>query len=253
MVLERIDSTQATTDVYCCPHARVVECKIMAILDEIKDGRTDLVFEYLREGHAANSADKDGTSLVQWCAYYGDVSGIKFLLASGATLDALGDNLGLNGACFHGHWRLCKFLIERGADVNLPSADTAETPLHSSLCKTQRLPYNLVLKVLLRHGANPNCVTNKDVETGAFMRDCRTKGETPLHRAAAFGDEEAIQLLLDAGAAIDARDMNGDSPLCWASWYLRPTPILRKLCYGGLRIHPDHQSMETYLLGKPCD
>ena len=32
------------------------------------------------------------------------------------------------------------------------------------------------------------------------MRDCRTKGETPLHRAAAFGGEETIDLLLAAGA-----------------------------------------------------
>ena len=58
------------------------------------------------------------------------------------------------------------------------------------------------------------------------MRDCRTKAETPLHRAAAFGTEETIQLLLDAGARVDAKDMNGDSPLTWASWHLRPDSIL---------------------------
>jgi uncharacterized protein len=223
----------------------------MSRLDEIVDGRTDAVFEYLAEGNSANSADKDGVSLVQWCAYYGDVSAIKFLLANGATLASLGDDLGLTGACFHGHWRLCKFLIERGADVNRPLADTGETPLHSALCTTNRLKYNLVLKVLLAYGTNPNCATKNDVETGGFMRDCRTKGETPLHRAAAFGDEEAIQLLLDAGAVIDAKDMNGESPLSWASWYLRPAPILRKLCYGDHRIHPQYTGMEANLLGKP--
>jgi hypothetical protein len=84
------------------------------------------------------------------------------------------------------------------------------------------------------------------------MRDARTKGETPLHRAAAFGDEESIQLLLDAGAAIDAKDMSGDSPLSWASWHLRPIPILRKLLYGNFRIHPDYgKGMAANLLGKP--
>jgi uncharacterized protein len=83
------------------------------------------------------------------------------------------------------------------------------------------------------------------------MRDCRTKGETPLHRAAAFGDEEAIQLLLDAGRAIDAKDMNGETPLSWASWYVRPAPILRKRCYGNFRIHPRYTSMDINLLGKP--
>ncbi len=223
----------------------------MAIFDEILDGRTDLVFEYLAEGGSANSVDNAGVSLIQWCAYYGDVSAIKFLVAQGATLESLGEDLGLIGACFHGHWRLCKFLIERGADVNRPMADTGETPLHSALCKTNRLPYNLVMKVLLAAGANVNCATKHNVETGGFMRDCRTKGETPLHRAAAFGDEEAIQMLLNAGAVIDAKDMNGETPLSWASWYLRPASILRKLCYGSHRVHSHYASMEANLLGKP--
>ena len=164
------------------------------MFDEIVDGRTDLVFDYLAEGNAANATDRDGVSLIQWCAYYGDVSAIRFLLANGASLESLGDDRGLIGACFHGHWRLCKFLVERGADVNHQMRDTGETPLHSALCTTRRLTHNLVLRVLLAHGANPNCVTKESVETGGFMRDCRTKGETPLHRAAAFGDEEAIQL-----------------------------------------------------------
>jgi len=223
----------------------------MSIPEEIRDGRTDLIFEYLADSHSANSTDEDGVSLLQWCAYYGDVSAMKFLLKQGASLESLGDNLGLTGAVFHGHWRLCQFLIERGANANHPEADTGETPLHSALCKTDRVKYNLVLKVLLSHGANPDCVTKNNIETGGFMRDCRTKGETPLHRAAAFGDEEAIQMLLDAGAKIDAKDMNGETPLSWASWYLRPAPILRKLLYGNHRIHPHYTSMASNLLGKP--
>ena len=223
-----------------------------AMLGEIVDGRTDLVFEYLAKGHAATSADPDGVSLIQWCAYYGDVSAIKHLLAKGAAVESLGDNLGLDGACFHGHWRLCKFLIERGADVNRPLDDTGETPLHAALCTTNRLGHNLVMKVLLASGANPNAATKPGAETGGFMRDVRTKGETPLHRAAAFGDEEAIQLLLDAGAVIDAKDANGDSPLTWASWHVRPVPILRKLCYGNFRIRPNYGGgMEANLRGKP--
>jgi ankyrin repeat protein len=219
---------------------------------QIADGRTDLVFEYMAQGVSANAADRAGVSLIQWCAYYGDVSAMKFLLANGAAIESLGDNLDLNGACFHGHWRLCKFLIERGANVNHPLPDTGETPLHAALCTTNRLAHDLVLRVLLAHGANPNCATKLGVETGGFMRDVRTKGETPLHRAAAFGNEETIQLLLDAGAVIDAKDMHGDSPLTWASWHVRPVAILRKLCYGSFRISPDYGGgMAANLLGKP--
>ncbi|MGC1449710.1 MAG: ankyrin repeat domain-containing protein [Candidatus Sulfotelmatobacter sp.] len=220
------------------------------MIDRIADGRTDLVFDYIAAGHPAISKDKDGTSLINWCAYYGDVSAIKFLLANGETLPSLGDNLGLDAAAFHGDWRLCEFLIENGADANLPQTDTGETPLHAAL-SSPRSAQHLVARVLLASGADPNRSTRPSVETGAFMRDCRTKGETPLHRAAAFCSEETIQLLLDAGATVDAKDMNGDTPLSWASWYRRPDSILRKLCYGPFSIHPQRQTMDAYLLGKP--
>ena len=221
------------------------------ILSRIAAGRTDLVIDYIASGHAANTVDAEGVPLIRLCAYYGDVSAIQYLLDHGEKLASLGENLDLNGAAFHGHWRLCEFLIEHGADVNRPLPDTGESPLHAALCTNQRVAHDLVLKVLLAHGANPNCATRPGVETGGFMRDCRTKGETPLHRAAAFGTEETIQMLLDAGAVIDAKDMHGDSPLSWASWYLRPDPILRKLCYGRYHIRPDRRSMAEYLLGHP--
>ena len=60
------------------------------MLDRIADGRTDLVFDYLAAGHAADSVDDRGVSLIKWCAYYGDVSAIRFLLTRGASLDRPG-------------------------------------------------------------------------------------------------------------------------------------------------------------------
>ncbi|MGH9446261.1 MAG: ankyrin repeat domain-containing protein [Terriglobia bacterium] len=214
------------------------------MLHKIADGRTDLVFDYVAAGNPA-SATVNGASLMQWCAYYGDVSAIKFLLAKGESLAALGENLDLNGACFHGHWRLCQFLIEQGADVNRALADTGETPLHAALCKTNRVRYTPIVRVLLASGADPNRATLPSAETGGFMRDCRTKGETPLHRAAAFGNEGDIGLLLAAGARIDTKDANGDTPLAWASWYLRPGAVLHLLCYGDFHIHPERQKITT--------
>jgi ankyrin repeat protein len=221
------------------------------LLDLITDGRTDLVFDFLSAGNRATSVDSGGTPLLKLCAYYGDVSAMRFLLANGESLQSLGDNLDLNGAAFHGHWRLCEFLIEQGAEVNKPLPDTGETPLHAALCTPCRLAHDLVLRVLLGHGADPNRVTNSGVETGGFMRDCRTRAETPLHRAAAFGTEDTIQLLLDARANISAKDMNGDSPLTWASWYARPDSVLRLLCYGAFSVRPKRRSMAACLLGEP--
>ena len=221
------------------------------LLERIANGRTDLVFDYLAAGNAATSTDAKGVSLMQHCAYYGDVSAIRHLLVNGASLGALGDDLGLNGACFHGIWRLAQFLLEQGTDPNRADPDTGETPLHAALCTAERIAYNRVMRVLLAHGADPNRAAKDGVETSGFMRDVRTCGETPLHRAAAFGDEEAIRLLLDAGAKIDAKDAHGDSPLSWASWHLRPTSILLLLCYGPYRVNPQRTSMREYLQGDP--
>ena len=198
---------------------------------------------------------------MRWCARYGDVSAIRFLMAQGEALESLGDNLGLSNAAFHGHWPLCQFLIEHGAEVSHVEPSTSETPLHAATSKANRPGYTLVVRVLLGNGADPNAAAHVAAETSAFMRDARTKGETPLHRAAAFGTEECIQLLLDAGGRRDAKDMNGDSPLSWASWHLRPDSILRRLCYADFSIHPSRQSasdhghgwgaLEVDLLGMP--
>jgi len=212
------------------------------MLKKIADGRTDLVMDYVAEGHPATATDQHGTKLIQWCAYHGDVTAIRFLLQNGESLASLGTNYDLNGAAFHGHWQLCQFLIDNGADVNHRIPDTAETALHAALCKANRPIYDHVVEVLVAGGADPNLPTLPNADTGSFMRDCRTKAETPLHRAAAFGTERAIGILLNAGADRNAKDMNGDSPLSWASWHLRPATILRTLCYENFSIHHDNAS-----------
>jgi hypothetical protein len=220
------------------------------MLDRIAAGRTDLVFEWTGQGGAFD-AEVDGAHLMQWCAYYGDVSGLRHLMARGGRLERLGADLGLNAAAFHGHWRLCEFLLEHGADANHAEPGTEEVPLHAALCKHESLAHERVVAVLLKFGADPNRKTVPGAETGGFMRDARTRGETPLHRAASFGTAKAIQLLLDAGAQIDAKDCVGDSPLSWGSWSLRHDDILRLLCYGPYRIRPDRAGMAANLLGGP--
>ena len=210
------------------------------MLQTIIDGRTDLVFDYLEQGHPATATDSHGTSLLRWCAYYGDVSAMKHLISKGAQLTELGPNFDLNGAAFHGHWRLCQFLLEQGANANMPLPDTGETPLHACLCAANNPVSTFIVELLLSHDADPNAQTLPHKATGGFMRDVYTRGETPLHRAAAFGNDKTIKLLLDAGADKTIKDKNGDSPLSWASWHLRPGKILALLAYDEHRIHPLH-------------
>lgn len=230
------------------------------MIAKIVDGRTDLVFDWVAEGGDPEAADERGTPLIRWCAYYGDVSAIRFLVSQGVALTELGANFDLNGAAFHGHWRLCQYLIEQGADPNVPLAETGETPLHAA-APLPGAAGPLVIAVLLAAGADPARATIPERETGSFMRDTRTKGETPLHRAAAFAGVETIERLIEAGASREARDAAGDTPLSWASWHRRPSATLRLLCFPPHALHPasdwpgDHgageSGMQRHLLGKP--
>lgn len=217
----------------------------------IAAGRTDLVHDWLNAGGAFNSGI-EGASALHWCAYFGDVTAVKTLMSRGVALNSLGKNLGLNGAALHGHWQLCEFLIENGASANAALPTTGETPLHHALCNDDRITWDPVVKVLLKAGANPNAKTKRGMETGTFMRDARTRGETPLHRAAACGTAATIQLLLDAGADKTLLDAHGDSALSWASWHRRPVAILRLLCFGDHRIHPAYgDGLRANRIGSP--
>jgi len=220
------------------------------MLDRIAAGRTDLTFEWLEQG-GDYAATHRGESLIGWCAYFGDVSAIRHLKERGASLASLGQDLGLNGAAFHGHWRLCQYLIEEGADPRNALVETGETALHAALCKFESVAHERVVEVLLSCGADPKAVTRPGAETGCFMRDVRTRGETPLHRAAAYGTRGSIELLLAAGAAIDARDANGDSPLSWASGALRDASVLHLLCFGPYSVDPNRRTMAENLIGEP--
>lgn len=220
------------------------------LLKRIANGRTDLILDRLADGGSPD-AQVDGASLLQWAAYYGDVTMLRVLMERGLALSELGDDLGLNAAAFHGHWRLCQFLLEQGAPAHHADPDTGETALHSALCHDDRTGRDRVLEVLLEAGADVRAATRPGQPTGAFMRDARTRGETALHRAALVGTPETLQLLLDAGASVEARDAHGDTPLAWASWARRPAAVLRLLCYGEHKVRADYPGMAAHLSGQP--
>lgn len=217
----------------------------------VATGRTDLIVDILTTHGSGPWPEVEGASLLQWAAYYGDVTALKALLGAGAVLADLGQDRGLNAAAFHGHWQLCEFLVEAGASARYADSVTRETPLHSALTNDDRMKYDLVVKVLLRAGADANAPTVPGAATGCFMRDSRTRGEGPLHRAAAFGTPATIQLLLGAGARPEQTDAHGDTPLAWASWYRRPVEVLRLLLHGEHRIHPAHRPLRENLMGSP--
>lgn len=220
------------------------------ILERIAAGRTDLVLELPLANVLTASEDSSGASPLSWCAYYGDVSALRRLLDLGVPETALGENLGLIGAAFHGHWRLVQYVIERGADPRSVDPNTGETPMHAALSRAGDAAQHQVVRILLNAGADPAAATLDGRETGTFMRDARTRGETPLHRAAVFAGGDTLDALLATGMPHDVVDARGETPLAWASWALRPDAILSRLCFGSHHIRPERRSMTENLVGQ---
>lgn len=94
-----------------------------------------------------------------------------------------------------------KILLEAGADVNVRSRDTGDTPLTSSLYG--QVDASEMVNLLLSSGANPN-IGNEF-------------GRTPL-MLATFGQPVAVlDTLLKAGAAVNAQSKDGDTALMIAA------------------------------------
>lgn len=125
------------------------------------------------------------------------------------------------GAANQGEIIMLNRLLEKGADPNLPSLLTGETPLHAAAAKGFAKGTYECMKALLEAGADPNVKAKSGIPTPTYYRDITVVGETPLHLAAAYGSTEMIQLLLDYKADPSIKDDRGDSPLTWFSRHQR--------------------------------
>lgn len=215
------------------------------IISFISRGRTDFIFQLFEKSNWKDLLNEGQVKPLQWLVFYNDTTALKAVLNAGGDLSSINVNDELGNAAFFGHWKVCDFLIKQGADVKYHVDKTKETPLHNALAKAGRPYYFYVTKLLIEHGADVNAKTIAGLETGAFMRDVRTKGETPLHRAAAYSDIRTIQFLLDNGADKEAKDAHGDTPLSWASQHLRPGSVLSLLAFGDHFISEKHKEINT--------
>jgi uncharacterized protein len=102
-------------------------------------------------------------------------------------------SLGL--ACFFGHSSIVKWLIEKGADVNIASNNQLKVaPIHSACAISD---YDTV-EILIKAGADVNAR--------------QIQGITPLHEAAHNGQTRLAALLIKHGADTNAKMDNGHTP-----------------------------------------
>ena len=187
-------------------------------------GDLESVQRLLSAGADVNSKDENGIGTL--LSFTPEVT--KLLLESGANPNSQTNEDGapvLAGVAYMNHVDCVGLLLEAGADPNASHSRTGETALHSCLSKPD-IDHEPMVRLLIEYGADPNQTTVPGKPTAAFWRDVRTRGESPLHRAAAYAGEPTLRALIAAGGDRRLRDANGDSPQSWASWHWRPKSLV---------------------------
>ncbi|THZ10058.1 Palmitoyltransferase akr1, ankyrin repeat-containing protein akr1 [Aureobasidium pullulans] len=137
-------------------------------------------------------------------ARLGELRSIQKLFDSGKASATSADPQGitaLHWAAINGHYALCHYLLEAGANVNAKGGDAEATPV---LWASKRCHLDVV-NLLLQHGADP------------LLTD--DQGYNLLHSATLDGNVfQLILLLHQADVPVDIADSQGHTSLMWAAY-----------------------------------
>ena len=185
-------------------------------------------------GADINYTDQWGNFAMFTAAWEGNIAALDLFHKLGAKTTFEDANL-LCNAAYNGKGKSVKWFLDKGEDANFSFAETGENALHYTISKTSEMhEREEIVRILIAAGIDVHKTTHPGVSTLCFMRDAYLKGETPLHRSAAYGSIAIIKMLIDAGADPRAKDANGDTPISWGSWHLRDDDVLQLLLYDGV-------------------
>ncbi len=204
------------------------------LLSAVSNGDLTTVEKLVSQGADINYSDPWGNFAMFTAAWEENIEAMNLFFGLGAKITFDSANLLCNSA-YNGKVNSVKWLLSKGEDVHFSFTDTGENALHYTLSKTSEMESRTeIVKILIAAGIDVNKKTLAGKSTLCFMRAAYLKGETPLHRAAAYGNATIINMLLDAGADPSMKDANGDTPISWGSWHLRDSEVLRLLMYDGV-------------------
>ncbi|XP_012279856.1 palmitoyltransferase Hip14 isoform X1 [Orussus abietinus] len=207
------------------------DCSSFDIVRATQYGALDRVTELVEAGADVNQPDSETVTLLHWAAINNRREIVKYLIAKGAVVDAIGGELASTplhwatrqghlstvvilmraGAdptlrdsegfsCIHlaaqfGHTAIVAYLVAKGVNPNMPDR-SAMTPLMWSAYKVNSLdPTRLLLTLGASHSLTDNL-----------------HGNTALHWAIIAKNHTAISTLIQHGAALDVPNFQNETP-----------------------------------------
>jgi len=177
---------------------------------------------------------RGGFPALAFAAREGDIESARVMLEKGVDINYgdVDNTTALVVSIMNKQYTFAKFLIDRGADVNIPGG-YGRTPLYAIVDMRNEdysalpnrkaddpLPSIDVLKSLLDRGANANATLTAFLPGRSGMDFGDTTlgvGTTPLMRAARAGDTAAIRMLLDKGADAALTTKDGNTAFMFAA------------------------------------
>ncbi len=167
-----------------------------ALMIAAKYNKPEIVQSLLDKNADVNTTNDNGGTALMYAAIPNSPRIVRLLLERGAVVNKKGANgwSALMVAAAKGHAEVVQILLDHSADVNTQDV-YGWTPLMRAVWE-RRVE---VVSRLLSHGAIE--LDHKDEQ-----------GATALHHAAAAGDSQIVKMLLEKGAASEAKDFNGKTP-----------------------------------------
>uniref|UniRef100_A0A7N8YPC6 Palmitoyltransferase n=1 Tax=Mastacembelus armatus TaxID=205130 RepID=A0A7N8YPC6_9TELE len=188
--------------------------------------------ELVEAGYDVRQPDKENVTLLHWAAINNRSELIQYFISKGAIVDQLGGDLNstpLHWAIRQGHLQMVIQLMRYGADPTIADGEGYRA-LHLSIL-FQHMAIAAYLMAKGQEVDGPDCngqtplmlaaqkiigpePTNFLIKNNASVSAVdKVNRNTPLHCAVLAGNVDAAHILLEAGASVDAENINGHTPI----------------------------------------
>lgn len=196
----------------------------------IRDGETSRIVELLGVGKLMSPLRT--AALLRIAVMHAAAETVALLFD---LLEAKPDAGLLDAACGRGDTKVIGELLRRGADVQ------AKEGSDSAICMAAQGGHSAAVSMLLAAGADVD--GRAPGEALFFVR------ESPLHRACLYEHLSVIDVLLDAGATVNARAVYGSTPLAYAA--MRGSyAAVRRLLLAGAETSLENNNAGKIALGR---